>query len=218
MKLLYSGKTKEVFAAYTPGHLLIRYRDTVLGENGVINPGANAVLCEIPGKGELTCAAAVRFFERCAAAGIPTHFIRQHDDHSIIVHAVQRFPLEFVVRNFAYGSYLRRHPETPSLQPLDELLELFLKDDAAGDPLISLPDAVAAGHIPADCVDAAVALTRQVSRMLLQYYAVVDFKVEFGLLDGRVVLIDEVSADSIRLRQGGDVLSYPDTLALLARS
>lgn len=215
-RLIRIGKTKEIHAATTPGRLVIRYRDTVLGANGAIDPGANAVLLEIPGKGEKTCSAAVAFFAACAAAGVPTHFIRRLDARSILVRAAQRFPIEVVLRNLAYGSYLRRHPATPPLAPLDGLIEFFVKDDAAGDPLIGRDAAVAAGLMPAEMIAPVIDLTRRVAVLLGEGREVVDFKVEFGIVDGALMLIDEVSADSLRLHAGGAVLDYRATLECLA--
>jgi phosphoribosylaminoimidazole-succinocarboxamide synthase len=216
--LIRIGKTKEIHTATTPGHLVIRYRDTVLGTNGVIDPGANEVLLEIPEKGEKTCDAAVAFFGQCREAGVPTHFVRRLDARSILVRAAHRFPVEVVLRNFAYGSYLRRHPGTPPLAPLDGLIEFFVKDDAAGDPLIGRDEAVAAGLMPAAMVAPVIEWTRRVAALLGRDHEVVDFKVEFGMVDGALTLIDEVSADSLRLRAEGNVLDYPATLERLANA
>ena len=50
MKLVYQGKTKDVYELDN-GHALLQFKDDVTGENGVFDPGANTVGLSIDGMG-----------------------------------------------------------------------------------------------------------------------------------------------------------------------
>ena len=74
MKLLYSGKTKDVYAA-DDHHVLLKFKDDVTGEDGVFDPGANTVGLTIDGMGQSGLRMTTYFFEKLEAQGIPTHFV-----------------------------------------------------------------------------------------------------------------------------------------------
>ena len=50
MKLIYKGKTKDVYSL-DDGNYLLKFKDDVTGENGVFDPGANSVGLTIEGAG-----------------------------------------------------------------------------------------------------------------------------------------------------------------------
>ncbi len=213
---VYRGKTKSVGPGTEPDTLEVRYLDHVLGENGVIDPGADRVLLSLPGKGVKTAEAAARILARLEGAGIKTHFLRRLADDVLLVRRARRFPLEIVVRNREWGSYLRRHPRALPLSFLNGLTECFYKCDEEGDPLTSFDEAVTRQWIPRGRVETVVDLARRINELLLVDYDIVDFKVEFGLIAGEVAVIDELSADSMRLGCDGGVLGYEATMNLLA--
>jgi len=49
--LLYEGKTKNVYVLEN-GHYLLKFKDDVTGENGVLDPGANQIGLSIEGQDE----------------------------------------------------------------------------------------------------------------------------------------------------------------------
>ena len=51
MQKIYTGKTKDVFKL-EDGNLVLKFKDDVTGENGVFDPGANAVALTIEGVGK----------------------------------------------------------------------------------------------------------------------------------------------------------------------
>ena len=52
MKLLYSGKTKDVYTTDNNDQYLLKFKDDVTGANGVFDPGANTVGLTIEGAGK----------------------------------------------------------------------------------------------------------------------------------------------------------------------
>jgi len=74
MKLVYTGKTKDVYALEN-GNYLLKFKDDVTGENGVFDPGANTVGLTIDGAGRAGLKLTKLFFEILKEKGIPTHYI-----------------------------------------------------------------------------------------------------------------------------------------------
>jgi phosphoribosylaminoimidazole-succinocarboxamide synthase len=62
MKLVYTGKTKDVYALEN-GNYLLKFKDDVTGENGVFDPGANTVGLTIDGAGRAGLKLTKLFFE-----------------------------------------------------------------------------------------------------------------------------------------------------------
>lgn len=73
-KLVYTGKTKDVFALEN-GNYLLKFKDDCTGKDGVFDPGENAVGLTIEGVGDVNLRMSVYFFEKINAAGIRTHFV-----------------------------------------------------------------------------------------------------------------------------------------------
>ena len=74
MKKIYTGKTKDVFELEN-GNYMLAFKDTVTGENGVFDPGANTVGLEIDGIGKQNLKMSKIFFEILQEKGIKTHYV-----------------------------------------------------------------------------------------------------------------------------------------------
>ena len=74
LKLLYTGKTKNVYELPN-GNCLLLFKDDCTGKDGVFDPGENSVGLTIEGVGDVNLRMSVYFFEKINAAGIRTHYI-----------------------------------------------------------------------------------------------------------------------------------------------
>ncbi|SFQ88085.1 phosphoribosylaminoimidazole-succinocarboxamide synthase [Halopseudomonas formosensis] len=221
---IYTGKTKDVYALDN-GNILLVFKDDVTGEDGVIDPGANTVIGQVEGKGRKSLAMTDYFFKRLHAAAVPTHFVAADLDKGTM--EVRRAePLgkdvkgaggfEFICRTRPWGSFLRRYRNyiSDAERGLDYLVEITIKDDERGDPLINDDAILALGLLSAEHLAEAKELTRQVCRIVEadlrgKGLVLIDMKIEIGLVDGQVVVIDEVSADAMRVMdQSGQVLDH----------
>ena len=221
---IYSGKTKDLYALDN-GNILLVFKDDVTGTDGVIDPGANTVIGQVEGKGVKSLAMTDYFFKCLHAAGIPTHLV-QVDLQRGAMEVRRAEPLgkdingaggiEFVCRTRPWGSFLRRYKQyiRDAEQKLDYLVELTLKDDERGDPLINDDTVIALGLVTPAHLEQAKELTRQVCRIVEgklreKDLILIDMKIEIGLVDGKVVVIDEVSADAMRVMgKDGKVLEH----------
>ena len=84
------------------------------------------------------------------------------------------------------------------------LLDLYYKDDALGDPLLTEARVQLLGLVDEAQMCAIEGLARQINAVLVPFFAelglqLVDFKLELGLnADGQLLLADEISPDTCR--------------------
>src|SRR5690606_11764618 len=133
-------KTKDVYRL-EDNQILLKFKDDVTGENGVFDPGANTVGLTIDGAGKSGLKMTKYFFERLNSLQVPTHYISADiDDVSMVVKDAQVLGkgLEVICRYKAVGSFYRRYAAyCQEGQDLDKFVEVTIKDDERGDPVIS---------------------------------------------------------------------------------
>ncbi len=212
MQLVYQGKTKDVFAL-TNGNYLLKFKDDVTGENGVFDPGANTVGLSIEGVGKAGLRLTEYFFQKIEAAGVETHFISADlDNATMTVKPATAFGkgIEVICRYRAVGSFLRRYGMyCTDGQELDAFVEVTLKDDARNDPPITRDALDMLGILTAAEYDQLKAMTQRICGIVKDELAkkgieLYDIKLEFGRVDGRVVLIDEISGGNMRAYKDGE--------------
>jgi phosphoribosylaminoimidazole-succinocarboxamide synthase len=198
--LVYEGKAKKLFTTGRPDELLMEFKDSATAFNG-------AKKAEFENKGRFNTALTLLLYRALEARGVPTHFVREEGDTSMIVKKVRIIPIELVVRNVVAGSLANRLGR-PEGAPLGApVVELYYKDDALGDPMINDDHVRELGlATPAELAHLKTTGLR-VGELLGEVFGkagltLVDFKLEFGRLDSNpstIVLADEISPDTCRL-------------------
>lgn len=229
--LVYRGKSKDVFDI-TEGPYRGKYRfvftDKATGyfENGktVFDPGYDTVICTIPGKGAIACRFATHFFKLLKERGIPSHYIDTVAENEMIVEPAiplsmqvesPEFPgsapllnLEFTWRNNATGSFWRRYPFVKPCKNLNKVVEAWTKGDS--DILITMEALEATGAMSNEEITRSVELVKNIAEIVSHEFSlknlhVIDGKFELGRLkfgDGKIVIIDEISPDVLRVCKG----------------
>ena len=95
--LLYTGKSKAIYATDDPELVIIHYNDDATAGNGAKHE-------IIEGKGILNNRIATLIFRALIAAGIPTHYRDTLNDREQLCEKVEIIPLEVIVRNVIAGS------------------------------------------------------------------------------------------------------------------
>lgn len=213
MKLIFTGKTKDVYSL-EDGNYLLQFKDDVTGEDGVFDPGANTVGLKIEGAGRAGLRMTKYFFDILQAEGIPTHYIGADIEKATMTvrpAAVFGNGLEVICRYRAVGSFLRRYGMyAKEGQPLDAFVEVTLKDDERQDPPISEDALHMLGILSSDEYKVLKALTQQIAGIVksvlekkgIELY---DIKFEFGRVgeNKEIILIDEISGGNMRAYKDG---------------
>lgn len=216
MKLLYSGKTKDVYAL-EDDLVLLKFKDDMTGVDGVFDPGANTVGLTIEGAGRAGLKMSKYFFELLHQHGVPTHYVAANlDEATMTVKRATMFGngLEVICRYRAVGSFLRRYGMyAVEGQPLDRFVEVTLKDDVRQDPPISEDALHMLGIVSLQQYAKLKALTQQISEIVKEDLAekgieLYDIKLEFAMLgeDQHIALIDEISGGNMRAYKDGHPL------------
>jgi len=207
MKLVYKGKTKDVYDN-GDGNYLLQFKDDVTGTDGKFDPGANTVGLTIEGVGKSGIRLTEFFFKKIEEAGIPTHFVSANVERAqMIVRPATMFGkgLEVICRLKAVGSFLKRFGDyCISGQDMDFLVETTLKDDERGDPPITKDQLDMLGILTAEEYEILKDLTKRITRIIRDELAkkgmeLYDIKFEFGRVNGKITLIDEISGGSMRV-------------------
>ncbi len=222
-KLVYTGKTKDVFAL-SNGNYLLKFKDDCTGKDGVFDPGENSVGLTIDGVGDVNLRMSIYFFEKVNAAGIKTHFVNANlEDTTMEVLPGKVFGkgLEVICRNKAVGSFIRRYGDyIEEGADLPSYVETTFKDDAKGDPLVTKDALVDLGVMTAEQYEDIKAMTQQITKivaddLLSKGLVLYDIKYEYGYdADGKVMLIDEIASGNMRVYKDGEYID-PMTLSKL---
>jgi len=194
---LFAGKAKSVYKTDNPDRFVLLFRDDTsafdgekidqLNRKGMVNNKFNAFI-----------------MTKLEEAGIPTHFDSLLSDQECLVKKLDMIPVECVVRNIAAGSLCRRLGVEEGIDLNPPTFELFLKNDALHDPMINEYHCQSFGWATAEQLQEMKRLTFEVNTVLKALFddagmLLIDYKLEFGVCEGKIVLGDEFSPDGCRI-------------------
>jgi phosphoribosylaminoimidazole-succinocarboxamide synthase len=223
MELVYTGKTKNVYALDN-GNYLLKFKDDCTGKDGVFDPGENSVGLTIDGVGDVNLRMSIYFFEKINAAGIATHFVSADLSKTTMeVKPAKVFGkgLEVICRYKAVGSFYRRYSDyIEEGADLPAYVETTFKNDAKGDPLVTKDGLIDLKVMTGKQYDDIKEMTQKITRIVADDMKekgmdLYDIKFEFGYVaDGSVMLIDEIASGNMRVYKDGKYID-PMTLSKL---
>jgi len=194
---IYKGKAKSVFRTDDPDLFIMHYRNDTSAFDGT-------KVEQLADKGRVNNLFNAFIMQKLAAAGIESHFVKVLDANDSLVRRLDMIPVECVVRNLAAGSLCRRYGIAEGTEINPPTFEFFLKNDALHDPMVNDYHIVSFGWATAEQIAAMKELTFRVNTVLKQLFLdagmlLVDYKLEFGMHKGRLLLGDEFSPDGCRI-------------------
>jgi phosphoribosylaminoimidazole-succinocarboxamide synthase len=217
MEFIKNGKTKDVYKL-EDGNFLLKFKDTITGfPTGEADPGGNMVVGSIPGVGSGALKVSVFYFELLKKHSVPTHYISADlSKNEMIVQPVTHFGkgLEFVIRYKAVGSFYRRFGlYCKEGEELPKIFEATLKDDEHDDPPVTREILIALKLLTAEQYDEIYTKTIKICDMVKDDLAargleLIDIKLEFGMVNGKISMIDEISPGNMRVYKDGNKLDY----------
>ena len=220
LPLLHRGKVRD--SLRTPsGDRLIIVTDRLSAFDSVLETA-------IPHKGAVLNGLANFWFAKTAHI-IPNHVLKLVDANAMLVHEAQPIKVEMIVRNYITGSMLRGYqagqrtfsgvtvPDglTKHQQFPEPIVTPTTKEES--DREITPENLVSEGWVSKELYDQmkekSLALFKVGSELLKEKGIIlVDTKYEFGLLDGKLILIDEMhTPDSSRFWSAEDYARNPET-------
>ena len=196
-EMIYEGKAKKLYLTDDPDLIIQYFKDDATAFNAQ-KKGT------IANKGVFNNQISERLFKELEKEGVPTHFIRRLNDREVVTRRLKIILIEVVVRNIAAGSLSKRLGMEEGKKLEFPVVEFYLKNDALGDPLIN-KNHVAMLHLASS--DEVREIERQalkINQILVKFFdsrdlILVDFKLEFGLYKGKVILGDEICPDTCRI-------------------
>jgi len=200
LKKLAEGKTKIIYE--NPGNpktVFMVFKDDITAGDGVKHD-------IIEGKALLDWQTNRDIFEYLNRMGVETHYIESPQKKASLVKKLdQKIELEVVTRRVAAGSILKwgNVNEGDRFDPL--ITQLHYKDDFLHDPML---DDRFIDHIIRDKGSQEFAVIKETNEkvfvLLEKAFAqfqvqLIDFKLEYGIVDNKVLLIDEITGGSFRL-------------------
>lgn len=195
-ELLYEGKAKQMYRTDKAGEILVYYKDDATAGNGA----KKGTILE---KGIMNNKISAFFFELLRENGVENHYISMPSEREMLVKALEIIPIEVVVRNIAAGSLAKRLGMEEGTKLPQPVVELYYKSDALGDPMINHFHIQALGLATSAQIVEIEQTALKVNEILTKHLAekkieLIDFKLEFGLCEGKVLLGDEISPDNCR--------------------
>ena len=202
MNFLASGKVKDLYAV-DEKTLLFKFSNRVSAYDVKFSQ-------DIPKKGEVLCRFAEFWFNKL---DVPNHFIQRKSGTEILVKKMKMIPMECVVRGYFYGSLIGRWKNGSMKLPENTDTTMAAK---LTEPLFD-PTTKSEHDIPVDKSKAlemnlvseeqynwlektSVDIYNQMASVADDAgFILADLKLEFGILDGKIILGDSIGPDEYRL-------------------
>ncbi len=196
-ELLYEGKAKKVFATDHPDLIIQEFKDDATAFNAQKKG-------QILNKGIVNNEVSSHLFQYLETFGIQTHFVEKLSEREMVCKRLDIIKIEVVMRNIAAGTLVKRYGLEEGFQLPIPIAEIYLKNDALGDPLINDDHALILNLASPEEITFLKQTAWKINAILREYFLskglkLVDFKLEFGRHNGLILLGDEISPDTCRL-------------------
>ena len=196
-KKLYEGKAKIVYAGPDKETAIQHFKDHATAFN-------NLKKSTIEGKGVLNNRISEHILKNLEQIGIKTHLIKRINMREQLIKLVEIIPIEFIIRNIATGSLTKRLGIKDGTVLEKPLLEFCYKNDELGDPVIAREHIYAFNWASVIQLDYITEQCHRINDFMQGMFRgigikLVDFKLEFGTVNGKIILADEISPDTCRL-------------------
>jgi len=196
-KKLYEGKSKILYETENSEQIVMEFKDDAISLNG--SRKSRPIK-----RGAVNNQVSVHLFRYLESFNVPTHFMSQVNDASMLVRRVQILPLEVMLRNIATGSFAKRYGLKEGAALEKPIVEYYLKHNTKDDPMVNQHHIVAFGLATADELKIVDRYITKANAVLKAFFIrrrlkLVDFKLEFGRYKNHLVISDELSPENCRL-------------------
>jgi len=196
-ELVTTGKAKSLYKTSKTGLYIMHFSDNTSAFDGEKKES-------LKGKGEINNKFNGFIMQLLEKEGIPTHFEKALSDTDSLVKKLNMIPVECVIRNITAGSICKRLGLKEGLELNPPTFEFFYKDDDLHDPMINDYHIIAFNWASLEQIEEMKIKTFQVNEVLKKLFldagmVLVDYKLEFGTYEGKLLLGDEFTPDGCRV-------------------
>lgn len=197
LNALYTGKAKTLYESDQGDRLICEFRNDTSAFDGT-------KVAQLTDKGRVNNQFNAFIMTHLAEQGIENHFDKRLDDTHCLVKRLDMIPVECVVRNIAAGSLCKRLGIEYGRALTPATFEFFLKNDALHDPMINEAHILTFGWATQQEIELMRQKTLVVNEHLKTLFdnaglILVDYKLEFGRYQGKILLGDEITPDGCRI-------------------
>ena len=192
---LYEGKAKRLFESENDNQLIIEFKDVIVGTNG-------NKLKEQRGKGAISNQISTQLFRYLESYHIATYFVKELSDRQLLIKKLDMIPILLWVRNFASGSLVEKYGLKEGKELECPIIEYYLNNPEKPDaPMINEDHVISFGHATSVEIKELHRLASKTNAILKDYFRrrnlkLIDLKLEFGRLNGKLTLACEINPDS----------------------
>jgi len=194
-ELLFEGQSKKVFATSDPAMCIIEFHDKVpMGKKNVTVKKRAATNNQV----------SARLFLYLKSFRVLTHFIKNVSEKTSLVKKLDMFPFRIEIRNVARGDFAERFgfEENSSLAPA--IFEFYPKDDDLKEVAMNESHVSAHGLATQEELRRIKAISTRINAVFVPFFQrrkmlLVEYSLEFGKADDKIILGDEISPETLTL-------------------
>lgn len=195
-EMLTQGKSKRIYATDDPELAVIYFKDDAMAFHGMKRG-------RILGKGEVNNAICHTLFTLLEQNGVATHYVQQLDDRQCVIRRCDMLPVEIKVRNRVAGTLGQRLGLREGSELTAPVIEFMLKDEELENPMLNVSHITAMQMATQEEMDFITGVAEKVNDILRAYMSrigveLIDFQLEFGRCQGKLLVADEISPDTAR--------------------
>lgn len=197
LKQIYEGKAKKLYETDDPDLLIQEFKDDATAFDATKRG-------TIMGKGVVNNMLSEKIFNILSKSGIPTHFVKRLNDRDMLIKRVRIVPIEVTMRNIVAGGMAKLLGLEEGIVLKTPVLEYHYKEDKLHDPLVNDYHILALSIATEKELQTIKKYSFKINEALKDFFdskgmILVDFKLEFGVFKGKIILADEISPDTCRL-------------------
>ncbi len=195
-RVLFEGQTKQLIES--GDHLLMRFEDKVIGTKGKLQNS-------FKGKGALCADFSEQVFNYLGSYNIPHHMLERKTKNQLLVRRLNMLPFVLHVQNMAVGKLAKRF-EVEDGHPLEcPIVEIYHKKKDEPLVMVNPSHCLAFNLATEDDLRVMTILAKKTNAVLRSFFErrdllLVDFQMEVGQAKEGLMVADEISPDTCRLR------------------
>lgn len=192
-ELIGEGLNKKIYATSQQDQVIYAYNDKKKGSD----------------KTEVNTAISGFLFEYLESYNVPTHFVKNLDSKSFVARRLDAIPISVAVHNIGDDDLSKRFGLESGKVLEFPIVEMYYRGEGDEEQMINEYHAYALGLCDRKEMTSISRIATKVNAVLKSFFdrrklKLVSFRLEFGRLQNQILLADELTLDTLRIRLVND--------------